>query len=199
MSGTTTTPILVPEILEVEGFMSPEELECLAYIASKVTVGRCVLEIGTFRGLSTLAMACGSCAGSSVPIYTVDPHGGFTGPLGAQYGPMDRVKFFENMAKFPGFAQLVRPICLTSEEAHLSWLDSKREIDLLLIDGNHNEAGKDRILWEEYLSPGAAVIFDDCEYPAVDKAIGKCLESRFPMYIDKGVVGKLQILEFRIM
>lgn len=192
---TDTSELTIPrEILEIEGFMSPEELECLAYIASNTSKARCVLEIGTFRGRSTLALAYGALAGHSNAVYTIDPHEEFTGPLGAKYGPLDRVAFFENLAKFPGLAQVVRPICLTSDEAAAAWEIHGRGIDLLLIDGNHDDAGVDLAMWERFLVPGAAVIFDDREYPPVADAI--CKAAYLDGYQDKGAVGKLHVFKF---
>lgn len=158
-------------VLDLEGYegsVSPEEVAFLSTMASAVTQG-CIVEIGSWRGKSAIALAAGA---ADIPearrplVHCVDPHRSFTGVYGGRFGPHDRAEFYRAMLR-SGFAGAVALINLPSVDASRAF---RQEVGLLFIDGDHTEAGvrADVEAWLPHLLPGGVALFDD----AVDPQIG---------------------------
>jgi predicted O-methyltransferase YrrM len=81
-----------------------------------------IVEIGSWKGKSTVCLGLGSRAGSSVPIYAIDPH--------ADY----RFGDFKQNVERAGIADLVRPIASLSQTAADGF---DQPIELLFVDGSH--------------------------------------------------------------
>ena len=75
-----------------------------------------IVEIGSYRGRSAIALAAGSSRGSGVPVYAIEPHAEFDGVLGGRFGPRDRLAFDDNVARSP-HASLIHLVSTTSEAA----------------------------------------------------------------------------------
>lgn len=144
--------------LSVEGHISALQCQVLAELAARVSAG-CIVEIGSFRGRSTVALGLGSLANGRVAVYAIDPHESFTGALGATFGPQDRTAFFKNMLR-TGVSEVVRLINLPAAAVSKGW---ERPIALLWIDGDHRyEAVKqDFECWEPFVMAGGLIAFDD--------------------------------------
>jgi hypothetical protein len=145
--------------------ISAEEADLLYRSAARVATG-VIVEVGSYRGRSTVALALGTRAGHGRPVYAVDPHEPFTGVLGGQFGPEDRGAFYRAMLT-TGCYRDVRLINLASSVVAPNW---NQAVGLLWIDGDHTLVGvtADFSAWRSHLTPDALVIFDD----AVDPAIG---------------------------
>ena len=63
-----------PLIADVPGWLTDEEGEALYNLARACTGEGVIVEIGSWMGKSTICLGRGSLAGSSVPIYAIDPH-----------------------------------------------------------------------------------------------------------------------------
>jgi hypothetical protein len=152
-------------LLEIDGGTSAEELSHLFELAQCVRDG-CIVEVGSWRGRSTAALALGSQRAYRVPVYAIEPHEEFRGIYGGQFGSDDRVKFFDNMLRV-GILDVVRLVNLSSEHVTHAW---PTPVGLLWIDGDHRYRGvrNDIIHWLPLLRPDATVVFDD----AVDARIG---------------------------
>ncbi len=107
----------------VEGWLSDEEAATLYQLARRCTGRGVIVEIGSFKGRSTIALGMGSRAGAEVPIYAIDPH------RGPSYDA-----FHENVAR-AGIDDLVTQVREPSQEALAAIGD--HPIELLFIDGNH--------------------------------------------------------------
>lgn len=155
-------PAHMKTILSVEGQISAREAALLHDLASKADAG-VILEVGSFRGRSTVALALGSKSGGNLPVYAVDPHEAFTGALGKEFGPQDRIAFFKNILK-ANVGDTVRLINLPSEQVSTSW---RRPIGLLWLDGDHTYEAvrKDFDCWKAHIEPGGIVAFHDTEKP----------------------------------
>lgn len=147
---------------DTEGMVSLDEAVLLYCLAKDVDAG-CVVEVGSYRGRSTVFLGRGSLAGSSVPVYAVDPHRPFVGVLGGIFGPKDRTAFYGAMLKHD-CSEIVSLINLSSDQFSSSW---NLPISLLWIDGDHSYEGvkQDFLCWEPHLAEHALVAFDDATDP----------------------------------
>jgi predicted O-methyltransferase YrrM len=144
--------------IAADGMTHPDECLLLMRLASQVREGA-IVEIGSYRGRSTLALAFGSSRGAAATVYAIEPHAHFTGVLGGRYGPDDREIFERNVAR-SGLSPLIRLISETSRSAAKKW---NSEIGLLWIDGDHRyEAVKEDFeLWSPFVHSRGRIAFDD--------------------------------------
>jgi len=138
--------------------ISPAECSLLYDLASEVSSG-CIVEVGSYHGTSTVALAKGTMAGGKVPVYAIDPHEQFTGVMGWTFTPKDRIKFLENILR-TRVVEIVHLINLSSEVVVKGWSE---EVGLLWIDGDHRyEAVKrDFDCWTPFVSNGSSVALHD--------------------------------------
>jgi len=149
---------IVPDFEKIEGWLKLEDSELLFAAAAAVRSG-CIVELGSFRGRSTVALCAGSVAGSKVPVYAIEPHEHFVGVKGGVFGPSDRRAFFKTMLT-TRFAALVRLINTTSQVVAPGW---DKPVSLLFVDGDHRYESvvSDFAAWRPHLVHGAIVIFND--------------------------------------
>jgi Methyltransferase domain len=142
---------------EVEGWLTEAQADRLRARAS-VARGT-VVEIGSFRGRSTIVLA--SAAESVVAI---DPHAGSDrGPQeiapDAARGDEDHAAFTANLAR-AGVAECVRHVRRPSADAHG---DVDGPVALLYVDGAHRfgPARADLAGWGGRVAPGGAMLVHD--------------------------------------
>jgi MMP 1-O-methyltransferase len=111
-----------PLIADVPGWLTDEEGEALYELARACSGRGVIVEIGSWKGKSTVCLGLGSRAGASLPVYAVDPH--------ADY----RFGDFKTNVERAGIADLVRPIASLSQPAAA---DFDEPIELLFVDGSH--------------------------------------------------------------
>lgn len=176
---------------ETDGMISFEEAALLYQLAKTARHG-CILEIGSYRGRSTVFLGKGSLDGAGVPVFAVDPHASFVGVLGGIFGSRDRTAFYETMLRHD-CSEIVSLINLSSEFFSPQWKDA---ISLLWIDGDHSYKGvrRDFDCWEKHLLPRSFVAFDDALDPNLGpvKVIGELMESG--LYRVFARVGKVVVL-----
>lgn len=144
--------------MAADGMIHPDECLLLMRLASQVREGA-IVEIGSYRGRSTIALAMGSSSGPAVPVYAIEPHENFTGVLGGRFGPDDKQAFECNIARST-LSRFIHLISATSEAAAKTW---SLEIGLLWIDGDHRYQAvkKDFELWSPFLHAHGRIAFDD--------------------------------------
>ncbi len=123
----------------VEGWMSPDQARRLFDAASRTVAGQRIVEIGSFRGRSTIVLA--SAAPDGVEIVAIDPH------AGNDRGPQEIEGFvaeaaddhlaFEANLTVAGVRDRVTHIRQFSDAAHGA-VDGA--VDLLYVDGAHRYA-----------------------------------------------------------
>lgn len=145
-----------------EGMVSFDEAMLLYNLAKDVKSG-CIVEVGTYRGRSSVFLGKGSLDGAGVPVYAIDPHQRFEGVLGGVFGPKDRTAFFRAML-VNECSEIVALINLSSEQFAHAWRDP---ISLLWIDGDHSYDGvkRDFECWLPNLQSNAMIAFDDATDP----------------------------------
>jgi len=155
------------ETAGVEGWLSDGQARRLWEAARRVGGAGRILEIGSFRGRSTIVMRRAAAYG--VEVVAVDPHGGGDrGPReiapDAARGQADFQAFHANLER-AGVDGRVRHVRRTSTEA-LAEVDGP--IDLLYVDGAHRyaPARADIEDWGARVTPNGAMLVHDA-YNAV--------------------------------
>lgn len=185
------------DLQRVEGLLTENEKKLLYELAKKCDGN--IVEIGSWKGLSTLCLAFGLKNGYK--IYSIDPH-----EMGIEH-KREKIKnsykyFITNIKKF-GVSKKVIPIVKTSKDAFENWNFGK--IKLLWIDGNHNyEYVKyDVENWSKILEKNGILIMHDfgyspTVYPDVRKVVFECLlnsmkfikiEDNIIVFINNGKTG----------
>ena len=144
----------------LDGWLHPQEGKFL-YKAARNCKGKGVIvEIGSWKGKSTIWLAKGSKAGSGVKVYAIDPHTG-SSENRRRYGEVWTFPEFEHNVVEADVQDIVIPLIKTSEEAGREW-DGKA-IELLWIDGAHEYemVKQDFELWSQYLVEGGIIAFHD--------------------------------------
>ena len=178
-----------------EGMISEEEAQLLRRLAGRTRTG-CIVEIGSWRGKSAIALATGA---KTVPpavrpmVYSIDPHAEFTGIFGGKFGPRDRAAYFKALLD-ADCAEGVALVNLASTDAARAW---SNPIGLLFIDGDHTEAAvqADVDAWTPFVVDGGIVVFDDAldERAGPARVIAKMLASG--AYRKTESVRKIVVLE----
>jgi Methyltransferase domain len=144
----------------VEGWMSDGQARRLWDRASAVPLGGRIVEIGSFRGRSTVVLALAARA----EVVAIDPHAGNDrGPQEIE-GFVDEAEddnrvFRENLQR-AGVTERVRHVRLPSQEALGS---VPGEVDLLYVDGAHRygPASDDIARWGARVRPGGTMLVHD--------------------------------------
>ena len=156
--------------MSVEGQVSRAEVGTLIELARNTAPGTAIVEIGTFRGRSTTALALGSMLGARNRVFAVDPHEEFTGVFGGRFGPEDQAALYRNIVR-TGIGDLVAVVSRPSRDAACSWTD--KNIGLLWIDGDHRyeAVSTDYNAWSRFVVAGGTVAFHDRCAPGVAQLI----------------------------
>jgi len=115
-----------------------------------------IVEIGSWQGKSTIALAFGAAKAHREKIYAIDPH---AAQPEEGYLEDTRSAFVANIKQARVDGQVI-PMVMTSKEAAREW---RQPIRLLWIDGDHRyEAVKqDFELWEPFLVDGGLIALHD--------------------------------------
>jgi predicted O-methyltransferase YrrM len=149
-------------ISKIEGWRARDEARYLYELAQQVARG-CIVELGAYRGRTTVTLALATAAGADLPVFAIEPHEEFTGVFGGEFGPDDRFAFMRNVSRL-GLHRQIRLINLRSDSLVNQW---NHPVSLLCIDGDHRyeAVSSDFRHWLPSLDPGATVVFDDAADP----------------------------------
>jgi predicted O-methyltransferase YrrM len=146
----------------VEGWLTDDQARLLRDAAAALTPPGRIVEIGSFRGRSTIVLATAAPAG--VEVIAIDPHAGTDrGPqeieTTAATGDADHERFLANL-EHAGVRERVRHVREFSHDAHEA-IDG--EIDLLYVDGAHRyrPARDDIVSWGARVKPGGRMLIHD--------------------------------------
>ena len=138
-------------IKETPALLTFSEAKTLFNLAKSITAQGVFVEIGSYKGGSTILLANASLAGPGVKVYAIDPHVHATKEI-----------FMKNIseAKIGGWVQ---PVYQESLIAFKNW---QLPISLLFIDGSHRykDVVFDIYHWEQFLTIGGLIIFHDAAY-----------------------------------
>lgn len=142
-------------LISVEALLTLKEAELLLSLPQNIPANGVIVEIGSYKGGSTILLAHGSKIAKRGKLYAIDPFGAYHNS--ASILPI----FLKNIKKF-GMQDQVIPIVKTSLWAARNW---KRPISLLWIDGDHqySHVKADFLLWEKHLVKGGLIAFHDSQ------------------------------------
>jgi len=101
---------------KIHGWLTDREGEFLYKIAKKCSGQGVIVEIGSWKGKSTIWLGKGSIAGNNVKVYAIDPHTGSSEHKKSGKGVWTFEKFKENI-KDAGVNDVIISIVETSEKA----------------------------------------------------------------------------------
>jgi hypothetical protein len=191
-------------VRETEGWLNEEEVALLYLLAKQIPAESDIVEVGSYRGRSTVALALGARHGAreqhraAAPVFAIEPHETFTGVLGGEFGPVDRGAFYGAMLRTGCFEE-VRLVNLTSVHVAPAW---RRSVGLLWIDGDHryDAVADDVLAWSPHLQVGAAIVFAHAVEPgsgpheAVDELLASGHFKPMAGLGPRGELGKLCVL-----
>ncbi|MCO8128819.1 class I SAM-dependent methyltransferase [Acidimicrobiia bacterium EGI L10123] len=160
--STPTLAEVQARVADVEGWLTDAQIQALHEAARACPPGGRIVEIGSFRGRSTVVLA--SSAPVDVEIVAIDPHAGNDrGPQEIEgfeaEAATDHEVFNRNLAD-AGVAERVRHVRAFSDVAHGDVTDP---IDVLFIDGAHRfgPARADIRDWGARVAPGGRMLIHD--------------------------------------
>jgi len=170
-----------PLIADVPGWLTDEEGEALYELAKRCSGRGAIVEIGSWKGKSTICLGLGSRAGGAVRIFAIDPH--------ADY----RFGDFKTNVERAGIADLVTPIASLSQPAADGFDDP---IELLFVDGSHEYdlVLEDFEKWVPKVVDGGWVAFHDTTWTAGPRKVVGQAVYRGRLFKDvRFVVGSLTV------
>ena len=164
------------QVKAIDGLLREEEAGCLYSLARNC--GGNIVEIGSWKGKSTVCLALGSKVGSGGKVFAIDPHQGLADDCAELHWAENTEPIFRENIKKAKADDIVIPLVMKSEEAVTGWAEP---ISLLFIDGAHDyeSVKKDFLLWAPYLKEGGFIAFHDVlysfghNYPGVRKVVYK--------------------------
>lgn len=154
------------DVAEVEGWLSPREMHFLALLAASPTAQGDILEIGSFRGRSTIVLAHATAlANQAFPVFrsqlvAVDPLLDNDQLLSAPLSPGQAASQFERNLQRAGVRSQVEFHQGFSYELARNF---SRKLRLLWIDGDHSYSSskQDYDLFIDHLVPGGILAMHD--------------------------------------
>lgn len=139
---------LFATLAQVDGYLFPHEAVFLFRLARSAPGDGAIVEVGSYRGRSTLCLAAGVRGRRATRIISVDPH---------VYGSEQELR--NNLRHF-GHAGAVDLVVAQSVAAARSWRGSVRAV---FIDGNHEQASvaADVEAWLPFLEAGGFILLHD--------------------------------------
>jgi predicted O-methyltransferase YrrM len=143
-------------VYNLPGMLTYDEVDCLYRLGQMNHCSGVIVEIGSWQGKSTIALALGAAKAHHEKIYAIDPHA-----IQPEEGYLEdtRSAFMANIRQ-AGVEGQVIPMIMTSKEAARDW---RRSIRLLWIDGDHRyeSVKQDFQLWEPFLVDGGIIALHD--------------------------------------
>lgn len=154
-----TVSELKEQIQDVDGWLTNIEGAALFRLAEQCTGRGVIVEIGSWKGKSTIWLAHGSRSGAKMRLYAIDPHTGSWEHRRSGEPVWTFEEFRSNLRRF-GVDELVTPILKASEDAATNFCEP---IELLFIDGAHEYEAvlRDFDLWVPKVVEGGMVVLHD--------------------------------------
>lgn len=141
--------------LKAEGYLSETEGKLLYRLANACKGEGTIVEIGSWKGRSTIWIGCGTKDGSKAGVFAVDPH-----TSSPEMPQGNSFREFKRNIENAGLSEIVKPIVKTSEDAAKGF---KGKIEFVFIDGDHSykHAKQDFELWYPKVLEHGIMAFHD--------------------------------------
>ena len=158
----------LPVLKRGEAFVSLEELKWLRSKVDSLPAGAVIVEIGSWKGRSAIAMFT-----TDRLLVCVDPFTGNQHDITGELAKRENIlyEFLSNISLANVYPAIMRT---TSEKA--SHLFAKKSVDMIWIDGDHDLLFEDISYWEPALKEGALVCGHDGSWPVIQRAIDRYKE-----------------------
>jgi len=143
---------------EIDGWLTYKEGEILYELAKKCTGKGVIVEIGSWKGKSTVWLAKGSKRGNKTKIYAIDPHKRTS--VHEKYNTDWTFDEFKMNIEKSNVSDVITPIVKTSEEAVKNF---NKHVELIFIDGSHeyDQVKSDLKSWFPKVIDGGTMAFHD--------------------------------------
>lgn len=162
---------IADDVRSIYGFLDDGECTLLYQMAANCG-GGVIVEIGSFQGKSTVALAKGAQLGGG-RVYAIDPHHAYQVTADTHYGDENYEALLANIEAY-GVAATVKVIKKASIDAFADW---KKPIDLLWIDGSHEyeDVKQDFITWSKFVTGYIAMHNTTGNHPGVTRFLNELL------------------------
>lgn len=171
---TTDERLMTIKMAEsIEGWLTIDDGVLLYDLARSPSADGVILEIGSWKGKSTVYLARGSKGGGGDLVYAVDHHRGSAEHF-SSLGKIDTEAEFRRNLERASVSEVVVPLVMSSREAASVWSKHPAPIRLLWIDGSHDYSSvtEDIELWNRFLVDGGVIAFHDfTHYPEIRRAV----------------------------
>lgn len=172
---------IVKEVIGIDGFLTPREIEFLALLAACPTAAGCILELGMLFGKSTVALAKGARLSDRALVHSVDLH---------------RRDAAEENLRRAGVADEVRAHYLPSHDfwntfdapVRLFWHDGSNDRDYVAVDiqfAKQRLADRAIVAFHDVLNSSGERLHSFVDHVLPDPQFGRC-----------GVVGSIGWAQF---
>ena len=148
----------------IGGWLTEAEGHYLYETAKKVKKGNAIVEIGSWKGKSTICLGLGSRDGRGVKIVAIDPHTG-NSEHGRRFGKVNTFAEFKRNIHKAGVSPYIESILDTSENASHTFYG---RVGFIFIDGAHElkSVWSDWKLWfPKVIDNGIVAFHDTWHYP----------------------------------
>lgn len=146
-------------VSKIDGWLTKREAEFLYQIARGIPGSGKIIEIGSWKGRSTICLGAGSRDGHRAKIYSIDPHTG-SSEHRLMFGQVNTYREFLQNIITAGVHRFITPLKLTSQDAAVKL---SGPVDFIFIDGAHEYSyvSLDYQLWFPRLKEGSKIAFHD--------------------------------------
>lgn len=178
---------------KIDGWLTDKAGESLYNLAKNCKENGVIVEIGSWKGKSTIWLAKGSKVGNKLKVYAIDPHTG-SSEHKERYGKVSTFAEFKQNIKNAKVDDIVIPIVKTSEEA-VKIFDEP--VEFIFIDGAHEyELVKlDFKLWFPKLIDGGIIAFHDTTWWAGPKKVAEKYVYKSKNFRNVGLIDSITFAE----
>ena len=147
------------QVSRVDGWLNHQEGRLLYRLAKRCTGRGAIVEIGSWKGRSTIWLGHGSRDGHGLKIHAVDPHAGVIDRDNAN-GTSSTFEDFQRNIRSAGVDDLIAPHVDFSDSVARSF---PRPVELIFIDGLHDyqSVKSDFEAWFPLVIEGGVMAFHD--------------------------------------
>jgi len=147
------------DVSPIKGWLTRAEATFLFKAAKCIRARATIVEIGSFKGRSTICLAKGSMAGNRPRVVAIDPHHG-NPEHQRQFGAIDTFDEFRQNLANAGVTHAVTAVKDTSVRVAVEFRD---RVSLLFVDGDHrfDAVRQDLRSWLPRVDEGGVVAVHD--------------------------------------